>query len=89
MKLMLTCSCALMLGLGCEIPLDRPASTTDARRPQDEDRSTFSLKDPVCGVTCIGDRCERETFQDKQYCFCSKECKKKFDEDPRRYADSR
>jgi YHS domain-containing protein len=67
--------------LGCEIPLDRPAPRSDAARPE----QTGSLKDPVCGVTCIGDRCERETFRDKQYCFCSKECRSRFDENPERY----
>jgi YHS domain-containing protein len=66
---------------GCEIPLDRPAPKSETARPEE----SGSLRDPVCGVTCFGDRCERETFQDKQYCFCSKECRKQFNENPARY----
>ena len=87
MRINLLWSLVLAVALGCEIPLDKPASKSDSGRSSEEDRSVRSLKDPVCGVTCIGDKCERETFQDKQYCFCSKECKRKFDENPGRYID--
>lgn len=49
--------------------------------------ASLSLKDPVCGVTCYGDKCERETLEGKQFFFCSKECQKKFDENPGRYRE--
>lgn len=80
MKMLLLALTAVALTGGCVIPLDKPPADKPAERS-----SPWSLKDPVCGVTCIGDKCERETMQDKQFMFCSKECKKKFDENPEKY----
>jgi YHS domain-containing protein len=79
MRMNLSWAAAVALLGGCVFPLDRAPRT---------DSSFFSLKDPVCGVTCFGDKCERETFQDKQFFFCSKECKKKFDEGPAPYFEN-
>jgi YHS domain-containing protein len=51
--------------------------------------ATWDLKDPVCGVTCVGDKCEQETFRGKQFYFCSQECRKRFDRDPDQYLNGR
>lgn len=65
-------SLALAAGLGCQV----------------NGGASLSLKDPVCGVTCYGDKCEQETRDGKQFYFCGKECQKKFDQDPNRYTTS-
>jgi len=78
----------VLLG-GCVIPLDRAPARQDSDQRSRADDSFLSLRDPVCGITCIGDRCERETFQDKQFIFCSTECKKRFVENPAPYLEHR
>ncbi len=67
MRMNLLWLATVMLVGGCVIPLDRSPSGKDSEQRTKTDHSFFSLKDPVCGVTCIGDKCERETFQDKHY----------------------
>lgn len=36
------------------------------------------VKDPVCGVYCPKREALQMFYKGKLYCFCSKECKKKF-----------
>lgn len=42
----------------------------------------IKTKDPVCGQDVTGKATACSSFEDKQYCFCSEECKEKFDRDP-------
>ena len=45
-------------------------------------------KDPVCGMEVDEDKAAGHSeHQGHEYFFCSTACKKKFDQDPARYAD--
>ncbi|HEY8369960.1 MAG TPA: YHS domain-containing protein [Thermodesulfobacteriota bacterium] len=46
-----------------------------------------TFRDPVCGVQVDDGSAEIEsTYQGKTYVFCSEDCKRRFEEDPARYA---
>ncbi|RUL87981.1 YHS domain-containing protein [Tautonia sociabilis] len=44
------------------------------------------VKDPVCGMDVDPERVAGESeYEGRTYYFCSPGCKRRFDEDPRRY----
>ncbi len=44
-------------------------------------------KDPVCGMEVDTNKANfQTTYQGKTYYFCSAECKRDFDKDPKKYA---
>ncbi len=42
-------------------------------------------RDPVCKKDITGKTAACSMYRDRQYCFCSKECKAEFDRDPSAY----
>jgi YHS domain-containing protein len=43
--------------------------------------------DPVCGmIVSRGDVAERSEYQGRTYCFCSSECKGRFEKNPLQYS---
>ena len=47
-------------------------------------------KDPVCGMTVDEAKAAgKSDYQGQTYYFCAPVCKRKFDEDPAKYAKSR
>lgn len=43
--------------------------------------------DPVCGMKVDPHTNLKAEYNDKEYCFCSKQCQQKFQNDPENYAD--
>jgi YHS domain-containing protein len=44
------------------------------------------VKDPVCGMMVEDSGTETSEYNGKKYYFCSKDCKREFDENPGEYA---
>jgi YHS domain-containing protein len=50
------------------------------------EESMADVKDPVCGMMIDASKAEgTSTWQGTTYYFCSKECKRLFDQDPQGY----
>lgn len=43
-------------------------------------------KDPVCGCQVDEARAQKTTHNNKQYCFCGKDCMDTFKKNPQKYA---
>jgi YHS domain-containing protein len=48
-------------------------------------RRSIMKRDPVCKKKVEGDK-HKTAFRGKDYCFCSKDCKEKFEKSPSSYA---
>jgi len=47
------------------------------------------VKDPVCGMEFDSSQAEaQESYHGQAYYFCSEECRRTFDEDPREFIDN-
>jgi YHS domain-containing protein len=50
------------------------------------DNSPVSSRDPVCGAVVVEDRAAGKTgYAGEMFYFCSKDCQKRFEEEPGRY----
>jgi YHS domain-containing protein len=45
-------------------------------------------KDPVCGMEVDEKTAPTSTYRGKQYAFCGEDCKKAFDQDPKKFTAS-
>ncbi len=50
------------------------------------DMSGTRAKDPVCGMDVEPGRGYTESYEGREYRFCSRQCLDRFDAEPRRYA---
>jgi YHS domain-containing protein len=46
----------------------------------------MKMNDPICGMEVEPSNAPKSTFKGKDYYFCSKACKKMFDQEPEKYA---
>jgi YHS domain-containing protein len=57
------------------------ATEIKGRKPERTD-----LRDPVCGMVVNAQRAVKGLYEGREYYFCSKECREKFDSDPEAFA---
>lgn len=56
-------------------------------RPARKEATMATVKDPVCGMEIEQSRSAgKETYQGKEYFFCSKSCEEQFRAEPHKYA---
>jgi Cu+-exporting ATPase len=59
-----------------------------ARKNGSESGGNWMVKDPVCAMQIDPNSiASKSTYEGRIYCFCSSDCRKKFDLDPERYAE--
>jgi Cu(I)/Ag(I) efflux system membrane fusion protein len=68
--------------LDSESRLRLAAQTNPQQKPKEEAKA----KDPVCGMTVERATARKTEYHGKTYYFCSEECKRRFEQDPEKYA---
>jgi YHS domain-containing protein len=64
-----------------------PAGTDEPRAPRRADRGEPMVTDPVCKMQIDENKAAgKSEYKGKTYYFCAPVCKRKFDENPERYA---